>query len=85
VRIAWPGLQNLSNPNCFGTCWTPLRAAFLYAADERCRGHARKLALAEAQRLAGCELAAPNIDVESRARGSELHLCLDVEAQRRHS
>ena len=29
MRIAWPGLQNLSNPNCFGTCWTPLRAAFL--------------------------------------------------------
>src|SRR5437588_10957483 len=39
---------------------TALRAAFLYAADERCRIHARKLALAEAQRLAGCELASPN-------------------------
>jgi hypothetical protein len=62
---------------------TAQRLAFLYAADDRCRDHARRVALAEARRSAGCELALPHVDVESRARGSELHLSLDVEAQRR--
>jgi hypothetical protein len=62
---------------------TAQRVAFLYAADERCRDHARRMALAEARRAAGCELAAPHVDVESRARGAELLLSLDVEAQRR--
>jgi len=62
---------------------TAQRAAFLYAADDRCREHARRIAVAEARRIAGCELAAPAVDVESRARGAELYLSLDVEAQRR--
>jgi hypothetical protein len=54
----------------------------LYVADERARNHARRVGLAEAQRTAGCALAG-QIDVESRSRGSELHLSLNVEAQRR--
>lgn len=64
---------------------TAHRVAQLYAADERCRAHARRLAVAEARRLAGCELAAPDVDVESRAKGPELHLSLNVEAQRRNA
>lgn len=62
---------------------TAQRVALLYAQDERCREHARRVAVAEARRRAGCELAAPIVDVESRARGSELHLSVNVEAQRR--
>ena len=61
---------------------TAQRVAILYAADERCREHARRVAVKEARRIAGCELAAPHVDVESRARGHELHLSLNVEAQR---
>ena len=62
---------------------TAQRVAFLYAADERCREHAKRIAVAEAKKSAGCELVAAHIDVESRARGAELHLSLNVEAQRR--
>lgn len=61
---------------------TAQRVAILYAADERCREHARRIAVKEARRIAGCELSAPHIDVESRARGHELHLSLNVEATR---
>jgi hypothetical protein len=61
---------------------TAQRVALLYAGDERCREHARRIAVKEARRIAGCDLAAPHIDVESRARGNELHLSLNVEAQR---
>ncbi len=61
---------------------TAQRVALLYASDERCREHARRIAIKEARRIAGCELAAPHVDVESRARGHELHLSLNVEAQR---
>jgi hypothetical protein len=61
---------------------TAQRVAVLYAADERCRDHARRIAIKEARRIAGCELAATLVDVESRARGPELHLSLNVEAQR---
>ncbi len=60
---------------------TAQRVAFLYAADERCRDHARRFGLAEARRTAGCELASPLVDLESRAVGSELHLSLNIEAQ----
>jgi hypothetical protein len=63
---------------------TAHRVAFLYAADERCRAHARRIAVTEARRTAGCELGAPHVDVESRAKGPELHLSLNVEAQRRN-
>jgi hypothetical protein len=62
---------------------TAQRAAVLYAADERCREHARRIGIAEARRQAGCDLAAPHVDVESRSRGKELHLCVNIEAQRR--
>jgi hypothetical protein len=61
---------------------TAQRIAFLYAADDRCREHARRIAIAEARRAAGCDLSMPHVDVESRARGSELHLSLNVEAKR---
>jgi hypothetical protein len=63
---------------------TAQRVALLYAADERCRGHARRIAVAEAVRTAGCDLTQPHVDLESRARGAELHLSLNVEAQRRN-
>jgi hypothetical protein len=62
---------------------TARRAALLYGADARCRAHARRIALGEAGRLAGGPLAAPRVDVESRTRGAELHLSINVEAQRR--
>src|SRR5512139_233574 len=57
---------------------TAQRVALLYAADERCREHARRIAVAEARRLAGCTLTTPLVDVESRARGPEVHLSLNV-------
>jgi hypothetical protein len=62
---------------------TAQKVALLYAADDRCRDHAKRIAVAEARKAAGCELAAPHVDVESRARGAELHLSMSVEAQRR--
>ena len=61
---------------------TAQRAALLYAADDRCRDHARRVAVKEARRIAGCDLVVPGVDLESRARGPELHLSLNVEAQR---
>ncbi len=63
---------------------TAHRVAFLYAADERCRDHARRIAVTEARRTAGCDLTAPHVDLESRARGAELLLSLNVEAHRRN-
>jgi hypothetical protein len=62
---------------------TAQRVAVLYASDQRCRDHARRIALAEAKKSAHCELTAAHVDVESRAKGSELHLSMSVEAQRR--
>ena len=59
---------------------TAQRLAFLYAADERAREHARRIALTEARHAAGCDLHGPHVDVESRARGAELHLSMTVEA-----
>ncbi len=64
------------------TAVTAQRVAFLYAADERCREHARSIAIAEARRMTGNALAKPHVDVESRARGAELQLSLNVEARR---
>ena len=61
---------------------TAQRVAMLYASDERCREHARRIAAREARRMAGCELSIPHVDIESRARGHELHLSLNVEAHR---
>jgi len=62
---------------------TAHKVALLYAADDRCRAYARRIALAEAQKSAGVALSAARIDIESRARGAELHLSLDVEAEKR--
>ena len=64
---------------------TAQRVAFLYAADERCRAHARRIATGEARRVSGDDLSVISVDVESRARGPELHLSLNVEAQRRNA
>jgi hypothetical protein len=61
---------------------TAQRAAALYADDERCRDHARRIAIKEARRIAGCDLVAHSVDLDSRSRGRELHLSLNVEAQR---
>src|SRR5687768_251307 len=61
---------------------TAQRVALLYASDERCRDYARRIALAEARRTASCNLTAPLVDIESRARGAEVHLSLNVEARR---
>jgi hypothetical protein len=61
---------------------TAQRVAFLYAADERCRASARRIAVTEAHRNAGRELVAPHVDVESRAKGNEIHLSLNIEARR---
>ena len=61
---------------------TALRVAVLYASDERCRALARQLAVNEACIVAGCDLSSPLVDLESRARGTEVHLSLDVEARR---
>jgi hypothetical protein len=60
---------------------TAQRVALLYASDERCRDHARRIAVSEARRTAGCDLSAPLVDLESRSRGPELHLSLDIEAR----
>ena len=62
---------------------TAQKVALLYAADDRCRAHARRIALDEARRAAGCELLSARVDVESRAKGPELLLSLDVEAEKR--
>ena len=64
---------------------TAQRVAFLYASDERCRSHARRIAIGEARISAGCDLSVPHVDVESRAKGPEIHLSLNVEAQRRNA
>lgn len=61
---------------------TALRVAVLYASDARCRIEARKLAFDEACRIAGCDLTAPLVDLESRSRGTEVHLSMDFEARR---
>ncbi len=61
---------------------TAQRVAVLYDADDRCRDHARRIAAKEARRIAGVELVQSTIDLETRARGHELHLSLNVEAQR---
>ena len=63
---------------------TAQRIAVLYAADERCRSHARRIAMTEAVRTAGVDLTQPHVDLESRSRGAEVHLSLNVEAQRRN-
>ncbi len=64
---------------------TAQRVALLYAGDDRCRDHARRVAIAEAGKLASCTLTSPLVDLESRAHGHEVHLSLNVEAQRRNA
>lgn len=62
---------------------TAHRLAELYLADPAARARARGVGLAEARRAAGCDLAASQIDVETSHRGRELHVSLNVEAQRK--
>ena len=62
---------------------TAQRVALLYAADDRCRAHARRIAMDEARRSAGCDLVGVKVDVESRARGTDVLLSLGVEAEKR--
>ncbi len=57
--------------------------AELCRTDLAVRGRCRALALGEATRLAGAELDAAQVDIESTARGTELHLSFNVEAKRR--
>jgi hypothetical protein len=64
---------------------TARKVALLYASDDRCRDHARRIAVAEAGRVAQCGLDEPIVDLESRAKHSEVHLSLNVEAQRRNA
>jgi hypothetical protein len=64
---------------------TARRVALLYASDDRCRDLARRIAVTEANRVAHCQLAEPIVDLESRANHSEVHLSLNVEAQRRNA
>ena len=62
---------------------TARRVAELAPADGRARERARRVAIAEARRIAGCELARPEVDVRARAVGRVIHLDLDLEADRR--
>jgi hypothetical protein len=64
---------------------TASRLAELYLADPSARARARRVALAEARRTAGAELTGAQVDVETSHRGRELHLSLNVEAQRRNA
>jgi hypothetical protein len=64
---------------------TARRLAELYLADPTARARARRVAMAEARRTAGVELAGAQVDVETSHRGPELHLSLNVEAQRRNA
>jgi hypothetical protein len=57
------------------------RVRDLCAADERIRERARAVGVGEAERLAGTELAEPQVDVRVRASGAHLHIDVDVEAQ----
>lgn len=61
---------------------TAQRVAVLYDADDRARDHARRIAAKEARRIAGVDLVQANIDLETRARGQEIHLSLNIEALR---
>ena len=64
---------------------TARRVADLVPADDRARERVRRVAVAEARRIAGCELAAAVVDVRGRAVGRTVHLDLDLEADRRTS
>lgn len=61
--------------------------AELCRTDRTMRGRCRELALGEAARVAGADLSASQadtqVDIESSARGTELHLSFNVEAKRR--
>ncbi len=80
LTVDLTALDKISDPPDASTAQ---KVALLYAADDRCRAHARRIAVEEARRAAGCELVSARIDVESRAKGHELLLSLDVEAEKR--
>jgi hypothetical protein len=62
---------------------TTRRVAALVPTDDRARDRARGVAIGEARRAAGCELTTPKVDLRARAVGHQLHLDLDLEADRR--
>ena len=61
---------------------TARRVASLYPADERARARARRLAIGEANRIAGTAIDHHVVDVRARSVGAKIHLDLDLEAQR---
>jgi hypothetical protein len=60
---------------------TARRVADLVPRDDRARARARRIALREAERGAGRQLAEPVVDVRARAVGRQLHLDLDLEGR----
>lgn len=52
----------------------------LIGADPRIHEHAREIGAAEADRLAGCALQSPQIDLRVRRDGRQFHVDMDVEA-----
>jgi hypothetical protein len=59
---------------------TARRVTDLLAGDERVRDRARRIAAAEARRIAAGDLIDPQIDVRVHGSGSHIQLDLDVEA-----
>jgi hypothetical protein len=64
------------------TAATANRVAALHGADDRARGRAKRLATSEARRVAKCALGPHQIDVATSAIGSQIHLSINVEADR---
>jgi len=62
---------------------TAQRLAGLVPDDSMTRAQARAIAIDEAQRIAGCPLRAPNVDVRARAVDGRVHVDLNIEADRR--
>jgi hypothetical protein len=59
---------------------TARQIADLAGDDPRVRQQARRIAFAEAHRLAGASLIQPEIDLQVRSQGSIVRFALDVEA-----
>lgn len=62
---------------------TAKRLAGLVPDDALVRTRARALAIDEAQRIAGCALHSPTVDVRARAVEGRVHVDLNIEAERR--
>jgi hypothetical protein len=61
---------------------TAKRVATLHASDDRARARAKRLATSEARRVAKCTLGPHQIDVAASAIGPQIHLSINVEADR---